>query len=131
MFIPLKKDKLSKPSDKFSSNKMCLFLSILLICIILNTPVQIKHVKDRNLYLKHKSELRIQRKMLSMYQVTTTLVLDIRKVPSNRVISSPFSHRTFFLVKFREGTPYFLSGRKFMKKVLQILAWSSLAWANI
>ncbi len=28
-------------------------------------------------------------------------------VPSNRVISSPFSHKTFFFTKLCEGTPYF------------------------
>ncbi len=28
-------------------------------------------------------------------------------IPSNRVISSPFLHRTFFFMKFCEGTPYF------------------------
>ncbi len=28
-------------------------------------------------------------------------------VPSNRVISSPFSHKTFFFIKLCEGTPYF------------------------
>ncbi len=39
-------------------------------------------------------------------------------VPSNRVISSPISHKTFFFTDFREGTPHFFSGRKFMKKVV-------------
>jgi hypothetical protein len=37
-------------------------------------------------------------------------------VPSNRVTSSPFSHRTFFFTKFHEGTLYFFSGSKFIKK---------------
>jgi hypothetical protein len=39
-------------------------------------------------------------------------------IPSNRVISSPFSHKTFFSTKLCKGTPYFFSGRKFRKKLL-------------
>ncbi len=39
-------------------------------------------------------------------------------LPSNRVISSPFSHKTFFFTKLCEGTPYFFSDRKFIKKLL-------------
>jgi hypothetical protein len=36
----------------------------------------------------------------------------------NQVISSPFSRRTFFSTKFHEGTLYFFSGSKFIKKVV-------------
>jgi hypothetical protein len=36
-------------------------------------------------------------------------------VPSNRVISSPFLHKTFYFTKLCEGTPYFFSDRKFVK----------------
>jgi hypothetical protein len=39
-------------------------------------------------------------------------------VLSNRVISLPSSHKTFFFTKLCEGTPYFFSGRKFIKKLL-------------
>ncbi len=39
-------------------------------------------------------------------------------LPSNRVISSPFTHRTFYSTKFHEGTLYFFSGSKFIKKVV-------------
>jgi hypothetical protein len=42
----------------------------------------------------------------------------IKLIPSNRVISSPFSHKTFFFRKLCEGTQYFFSGRKFRKKLL-------------
>jgi hypothetical protein len=36
------------------------------------------------------------------------------RLPSNRVISSPFSHRTFFFTKFHEGTYIFFSASKFL-----------------
>ncbi len=47
-----------------------------------------------------------------------TTVCTVRVIPSNRVISSTFSHRTFFSTKFHEGTLYFFSGSKFIKKVV-------------
>ncbi len=41
-------------------------------------------------------------------------------VPSNRVISSPFSHKTFFFTKLCEGTPYFFLVENSEKNALDV-----------
>ncbi len=48
-------------------------------------------------------------------------------VPSNRVISSPFSHKTFFFTILCKGIPYFFSGSKFIKKCFR--CWHSQFWS--
>jgi len=40
------------------------------------------------------------------------------RVPSNWVILSLYSHKTFFYTNFCEDTPYFFPDRKFIKKVV-------------
>jgi hypothetical protein len=47
-------------------------------------------------------------------------------VPSNRVISSPFSHRTFFFTKFHEGTLYFFLAVNSLKKWFR--CWHGHFW---
>jgi hypothetical protein len=51
----------------------------------------------------------------------------LMSVPSNRVISSPFSQKTFFFTKFCEGTPYFFSSHKFIKKWFR--CWHGHFWS--
>ncbi len=47
-------------------------------------------------------------------------------VPSNLVISSPFSHRTFFFTKFHEGTLYFFRAVNSLKKLFRF--WHGHFW---
>jgi hypothetical protein len=53
--------------------------------------------------------------LLTWLGTCTKLIGGYGWIPSYRVISSPFSHKTFFFTKLCEGTPYFFSDRKFIK----------------
>ncbi len=54
----------------------------------------------------------------------------ITEVPSNRVISPPFSPETYFHEISLRYT-YFVHGGEVYNKVVSMLAWSFLASANI
>jgi len=50
----------------------------------------------------------------------------VYELPSNRVISSPFSHKTFFFTRLREGTPYFFMVVNSIKNWFR--CWHSQFW---
>jgi hypothetical protein len=55
----------------------------------------------------------------------------LSKVPSKRVMSSPFLHKTISFSESCEGDLMLYVATKFSNKMYQMLVWPFLAFANI
>jgi len=102
---------------------MCSCCMIIHLSICRFSRGEYQHVVIRDLKLEQVTDYSLYIALKSSGQGQGTEVITVKS--RNFVI---FSHKTFFFTKFREGTPYFFSSSKFIKKWFRCWHGNFLSW---